>query len=93
MNRVRTLVQEIRGHLDTGNTEEAVEKLDKLESWVGTEKASAVSECDNCGSERLDFRPPEYVDDVTQTQRIPCRECGHVQIETWALKSVEEGEA
>lgn len=93
MNRVRTLVHDLRQHLDADNMEQAAETLDELESWVGTETVTTVSECEECGSDRLDFRPPEYMTEDMHIQRIPCRECGHVQIETWALKSVEEGDA
>lgn len=92
MNRVRRLMEELRQHLDTGQTAQAAETLEELESWVGTEKSTNVSECEQCGSENLDFRPPEYQSDDTLIQRIPCRDCEHVQIETWVLKSVEEGD-
>lgn len=92
MNRVRELVHDLREAVETGNMDAVAAKLDELESWVGTETATTVSECKNCGSEDLDFRPPEYMADDEHIQRIPCRECGHVQIETWVLKAVEAGD-
>ena len=42
MNRVRTLVQDLRQYFDADNMEQAAETLDKLENQVGTESSTLL---------------------------------------------------